>query len=655
MKYKNLALGIIGTLVIGTVLFSCKKIETEDTPVKSIQDLNVPDGFEFNMVKTVSLDLGALNGGGQSYPGLRFQVFSGDPDHSGYLLISGTPNTSGHFITEVSIPVLLDSLYISSNYAGIGGLMVPINGNSLEYNYQNTPPFGLKSAGSATMFPDVMMDFSSGKQGFTAYNDNGANACLLSTDPLTPINGPVGPGDQFLWGFDTQGGARTFKAPSDFHGNIYGKYLAYDYYLGNTETTYPISTVAEIRITDGNNVLSIMLDDVFPHQLNGGWQTKYIRLDETAVPSTTGWRIGGMGTWTTTNGNSTVGSSLATPAQVLQILSNVTGILLAPERQNGEYSATGPEFIAIDNVGVVDDLNSITIHTQAGNSTDTDGDGVPDDSDDYPTDPDRAFNNYEPGAGIYGTIAFEDLWPGTGDYDFNDLVLDYRFNVVTNAYNNAVEIKSEFVIQAIGAGLENGFGFVLDVDPSQVNSVSGQSVLGSYLSLGSNGTEDLQSNAVIISADNVSALMGDQTSFVNTVPGEPYITPITLENTVLFENPIAPASLGQAPYNLFLITSQTRGIEIHLPGNPPTDLANTSLFGTDRDDSDPGTGKYYQTENNLPWAIHIPVSFEYPIEKTSIIAAYLKFAEWAESGGVIYTDWYEDHVGYRNEALIYSH
>jgi LruC domain-containing protein len=25
----------------------------------------------------------------------------------------------------------------------------------------------------------------------------------------------------------------------------------------------------------------------------------------------------------------------------------------------------------------------------------------------------------------YGTLAFEDLWPSTGDYDFNDQVVDY--------------------------------------------------------------------------------------------------------------------------------------------------------------------------------------------------------------------------------------
>ncbi len=74
---------------------------------------------------------------------------------------------------------------------------------------------------------------------------------------------------------------------------------------------------------------------------------------------------------------------------------------------------------------------------------DVDGDGIPDDQDDYPNDPLRAFDNYFPAAG-FGSLAFEDLWPGKGDYDFNDVVVDYRFQTVTNALNQVVEIFGTF-------------------------------------------------------------------------------------------------------------------------------------------------------------------------------------------------------------------
>ncbi|MFY8019628.1 MAG: LruC domain-containing protein, partial [Bacteroidia bacterium] len=68
---------------------------------------------------------------------------------------------------------------------------------------------------------------------------------------------------------------------------------------------------------------------------------------------------------------------------------------------------------------------------------DTDGDGVIDASDCYPSDPNKAFCNNVP----TGTLAFEDQWPFTGDYDMNDVVVTYNYNVITNASNNVVRVE----------------------------------------------------------------------------------------------------------------------------------------------------------------------------------------------------------------------
>ncbi|MDZ7777448.1 MAG: LruC domain-containing protein [Bacteroidales bacterium] len=143
-------------------------------------------------------------------------------------------------------------------------------------------------------------------------------------------------------------------------------------------------------------------------------------------------------------------------------------------------------------------------------------------------------------------------------------------------------------------------------------------------------------------------------SFVNTIPDQAYIEPEEIVVTVNFSSPQQPAALGTAPYNPFIIANSDRGYEVHLPGQEPTDMADVSVFGTAFDDTNPAEGKYYQSESNLPWAIHIPVSFDYPIEQISIETAHLKFAEWAMSGGTEFPDWYEDNAGYRNEAKIYQ-
>jgi LruC domain-containing protein len=71
-------------------------------------------------------------------------------------------------------------------------------------------------------------------------------------------------------------------------------------------------------------------------------------------------------------------------------------------------------------------------------------------------------------------LAFEDNWPSKGDYDFNDVVVDYNINTVTNAQNQVVEVIGEFTLRASGATYNNGFGFQLDnIAPNKVTSVTG--------------------------------------------------------------------------------------------------------------------------------------------------------------------------------------
>jgi len=94
-------------------------------------------------------------------------------------------------------------------------------------------------------------------------------------------------------------------------------------------------------------------------------------------------------------------------------------------------------------------------------------------------------------------------------------------------------------------------------------------------------------------------------------------------------------------------------MEIHLADRSPSNLANTSLFGTGSDDSNPSLGKYYKTANNLPWGINILQGFDYPIEKTPINEAYLHFIEWAVSSGITFQDWYSNQTGYRDSSKIY--
>ncbi|NOY50491.1 MAG: LruC domain-containing protein [Chlorobi bacterium] len=652
---KTLKYLLISLLVAGNFLFfSCKKpITTIDPPLVGLDAINVPDGFNFNTTNDVAIILKVNSDGSEKYRRVKFFIYSGDPDSTGKMIASGGVDMNGLYQTQVSLATTSDSLYISSNNTGIVLGMTAIENNMISHTFNMGSPV-LRSSGSrgASNFTDIISDFENGLDGWKAYRDNSIHTSDEANTPLT--TGPMGSSDKFMWGFDTRGGVRSWEAPAKFHGDLYGQYIAYHYYLGNTISARPTApNIADVRITDGNKVLAIDLSSSFQHEVNAGWQTIYCKLDETQTDGT-GWRIGSMKYWTTGNGSRTTPKKAATPAQIQQILSNVTGILLGPERQVGYYSSNGPEFIALGKVGVVSDVTSFPVIQQGEEPDDDDNDGVPNSTDDYPNDPEKAYNNYGPAEGVYGTLAYEDLWPRKGDYDFNDVVIDYNFNIITNASNEVVEMNSNFILQATGAGYLNGFAFELPVNQSTVTAVSGQNLSDGVFALNANGTEANQTNAVIVVFDDAHHIF-QRSGFVNTDASLPYFDSVAINVVVSFNGSFEIAALGTAPYNPFIVANQQRGYEIHLAGKENTALADEALFGTDQDDSNAANGKYYQTSNNLPWAIHIPVSFDYPIETVSIENAHLKFVEWAESGGSTYNDWYMNKSGYRNQGYIYSH
>lgn len=300
----------------------------------------------------------------------------------------------------------------------------------------------------------------------------------------------------------------------------------------------------------------------------------------------------------------------------------------------------------------------VTSCNSMGNGTvqvsDADNDGVADANDLFPNDPDRAGEIYFPGSNVYGTLAYEDLWPGLGDYDFNDLVVDYRIRLITNASNNVKDVEYSYSVRAIGGSLRNGFGFQLDVPANAVQSVSGTRNFTNSLTFNANGTEAGQTKAVIIAFDNAYELFpstGTQT--INTILGETTYPLDTGDLVITFTNSQTIAALGSLPFNPFMYIGQNRGKEVHLSGKVPTDLVNTSFFGTAEDDSNPALERYYVNENNLPWALNFAESFRYPAEKKDIVQTYNFFVPWAQSSGSSSSNWYLDLPGYIDQVNVY--
>ncbi len=286
---------------------------------------------------------------------------------------------------------------------------------------------------------------------------------------------------------------------------------------------------------------------------------------------------------------------------------------------------------------------------------DEDGDGIDDFIDAYPDNANQAFNNPYPGEGQYASLAFEDLWPSRGDYDFNDLVIDYNYNPITNANNLVTVLEASIKVRAIGASFHNAFGVQLNIPQEKIASVSGQHLTKNFLNIHSNGTERNQSSAVIFFFDDAQTVLPHPGSGVgvNVEKDAPFVEPVELVITITFNEPVSLSQLGPAPYNSFIVVNGQRPVEIHLPGEAPTDLADVSLFGTGDDDSDIASAKYYMSDENLPWGLNIPSNFEYPAEKRVITNTYLNFDRWAVSRGSQFNDWYEDKNGYKNFTFVY--
>jgi LruC domain-containing protein len=288
------------------------------------------------------------------------------------------------------------------------------------------------------------------------------------------------------------------------------------------------------------------------------------------------------------------------------------------------------------------------------NVVDSDFDGVSDNMDMYPNDPNLSGATFYPSDSTYATLMFEDLWPGKGDFDFNDLVMGYSHKLVTNSNNMVVRVESRLVVRAIGGSLKNGFGFQFDIAPSEISSVTGQIITRNIVSLASNGAENNQSKATIIAFDNAySTIQGSSGTYVNTINTEPARQADTVEVITTFTNPQTIESLGAGPFNPFIFINGDRGRELHLVDNPPTDLVKTKFFQSSSDDSDPSVGRYYKSAEGHPWALNIKGDVKYMQEKLDIVTGYHLFATWAQSGGTQAADWYLDHSGYRDGSKLY--
>lgn len=260
---------------------------------------------------------------------------------------------------------------------------------------------------------------------------------------------------------------------------------------------------------------------------------------------------------------------------------------------------------------------------------------------------------YFPSAGTWSTVAYEDNWPVQGDYDMNDLVVHLRSRELS-LDNNIVGLEISGEIVAVGGIYHNGFAIRLP-------GVNANTLQSDSIRYWINEQEQIFSPLESEQGEIIFVIANDAWDYVS--PGEGcvfYRSEVGCESDIQmqfklrasFGLGVASTDFPSAPYDPFMYATPGyahgalfanppgRGLEIHLPGQTPTDLFNTSLLGMGDDRSDVDSDHYFRTEAGMPWALHIANDWQHPFEFIDITQAYPLFESYVTSAGSANLDWY---------------
>lgn len=665
-------------------LVACNKDKTDSGStqygaVTDIRDLKVPDSFNWSSSKNLTTDISVVGIEGIPMSRVRVDIYDKDAYEGGKVLWSGFTNKNGRLEAPIKLPTSLTEVVVHAKVVGVGDnrITASTRGNKITAHFSGEPgsrifkknsATGYEASFTASVFGDTLWHLG-------PYNALGVPAGMSSVpvsqayidhlNLMLPENNnlPCDPvrkhflddlfcnqvttskdnGDVYVT-FLTEGAG--FKNALAYYSYPAGSPPAGPGSVGKVNIIFPNATHANNNLQPGDRVhlgkfpknttiewvlLGDMWDNVDQEVEYGNGKT-YIYFGEDGFNADMG--INEPGCPDPAFNQHMISLTDTLNGEEIQIFSFED--LRYP---GGDFDFNDCIFYASGDIY----QSCAPSNVLPGNSiTDSDGDGIIDQLDDEPNNPNVAcLINYQ------GTLMFEDLWPSQGDYDFNDLVTTYDITHAIHANGYVHEVRADYKIKAAGAGFNNGFGTVLsdDIVKSDIASITGRNSIGTYPMDG-----DLQASGgdvVMYNWDATKDLITNDIQagqFFNTSPGggqgscvEEHIL-ITMNDSAVNQ-----WELGLPPYNPFIFARGVQDWEIHLADMPPSTLNDNSRFGTKQDDSNIGLNTYYKTvpATKLPWGLDIPANMsEWPLERVDILQAFPQFGVWASTSGASNTTWY---------------
>lgn len=237
-----------------------------------------------------------------------------------------------------------------------------------------------------------------------------------------------------------------------------------------------------------------------------------------------------------------------------------------------------------------------------------------------------------------GVYAFEDLWPAKGDYDMNDIVVDFAqewYWYTEDVDSDPIKIKKETVKLTTYQNyvvLKSGLAMTVknNVTPK---SVKMKAIKGADVREVTFETEEDENGTIYFLTDDVKANIGTQ-----------YI--------VEFEYKDGIEENQKSVIKPFIYRNEDDGRrwEVHLPFEAPTSKMNTDYFHTADDLSDPDNDIYFVRDGDYPFAFFLSGVTVDPFKSTILVSTnekkeintlYPGFLEWSTSKGTKFKNWYK--------------